>query len=109
MHSSHAHLSRRIRHSSSPPLSLRLAGVYYTVWPLCVALVITIWCSIFQASFFAYVNSPEGRDIEQILYFVRLFSDLLGRPLTRMCRPPFLRVRRAPPLHFRLLALLRLA
>lgn len=62
------------------------------VWPLCLALVITIFCSIFQASFFAYVDSPDGRDIEQILYFVRLFSDLLGRPLTRMPRPWFLKV-----------------
>jgi len=68
------------------------SGVYYSIWPLCLALVITIWCSIFQASFFAYVDSAEGRDIEQILYFVRLFSDLLGRPFTRIFRPWFLKV-----------------
>ena len=67
------------------------SGVYQTVWPLCLALTITMWCSIFQASFFAYVDSPQGRDIEQILYFIRLFSDLAGRPLTRVPRPWFLR------------------
>jgi len=64
--------------------------VYRKVFSLCLALFITIWCSIFQASFFAYCDSPQGRDIEQILYFVRLFSDLLGRPLTRLTRPWFL-------------------
>lgn len=66
------------------------SSVYNDVLPLCFALVITMWCSIFQASFFAYVDSPVGRDIEQILYFVRLFSDLLGRPLTRLYRPSFI-------------------
>ena len=66
------------------------SNVYNEVLPLCFALVITMWCSIFQASFFAYVDSPTGRDIEQILYFVRLFSDLLGRPLTRFYRPSFI-------------------
>jgi len=66
------------------------SNVYNDVLPLCFALVITMWCSIFQASFFAYINSPSGRDIEQILYFVRLFSDLLGRPLTRFYRPAFI-------------------
>jgi len=65
-------------------------AVYRKVFSLCLALFITIWCSIFQASFFAFCDSPQGRDIEQILYFVRLFSDLLGRPLTRLPRPWFL-------------------
>lgn len=69
-----------------------MAGGEQAVWPLCVALIVTMWCSIFQASFFAYVDSPRGRDIEQILYFVRLFCDLLGRPLTRLPRPWFLKV-----------------
>jgi hypothetical protein len=67
------------------------SSVFQTVWPLCLALTITMWCSIFQASFFAYVDSPQGRDIEQILYFIRLFSDLAGRPLTRVPRPWFLK------------------
>jgi hypothetical protein len=70
------------------------SGVFHNVWPLCAALFITIWCSIFQAAFFAYVDSPQGRDIEQILYFIRLFSDLFGRPLTRVPRPWFVQVSR---------------
>ena len=52
-----------------------------------------MWCSIFQASFFAYVNSPHGREIEQILYFTRLFADLVGRPLTRLPRPYFIQTK----------------
>eukprot|EP01038_Epipyxis_sp_PR26KG_P013351 gene13351-17907_t len=58
---------------------------------LSAALILTIWASIFQASYFAYVNSPKGRNIEQILYFVRLFSDLIGRPLTFLPVPWFLK------------------
>lgn len=60
--------------------------------PLCLALFLVIFCSIFQSSFFCYVTSSGGRDIEQILYFVRSFSDLIGRPLTRLQRPFFLKV-----------------
>eukprot|EP01035_Chromulina_nebulosa_P018276 gene18276-23953_t len=62
------------------------------VVPLCLALYFTMFSSIFQASFFAYVDSKNDWDIEQVLYFVRLFSDLLGRPLTRLPRPHFLAV-----------------
>jgi hypothetical protein len=60
--------------------------------PLCGALIITIWSSIFQAAFFAYVSSSANRDIEQVLYFTRLVSDLFGRPLTFLPRPSFLQV-----------------
>lgn len=64
------------------------------MWPLRAALFIVMFFSILQAPFFAYVTSPvKGRNIEQILYFVRLFSDLLGRPLTRMFRSALLVVR----------------
>jgi hypothetical protein len=62
------------------------------LWMLCAALIITIYCSIFQAAFFAYVNSQNGWEIEQVLYFTRLFSDLAGRPLTMLPRPSFMKV-----------------
>lgn len=62
------------------------------LFPLCLALFLIIFCSIFQSSFFCYVSSSGGRDIEQILYFVRALSDLVGRPLTRLPRPFFLQV-----------------
>jgi hypothetical protein len=64
------------------------------ILPLRLALFVIMFFSIFQASFFAYVTSSvKHRDIEQILYFVRLFSDLLGRPLTRVLRFSFLKVK----------------
>lgn len=72
--------------------------IFTAVCPLCVALMVTMWSSIFQASFFAYVNSKRGWNIEQILYFTRLFSDLMGRPLTFLPRPSFIRVSVSCPL-----------
>lgn len=68
-------------------------ALFRRIFPLCLALFTLMWCSIFQASFFAYVSSStKGRELEQILYFVRLFADLIGRPLTRLPRPFFLKV-----------------
>lgn len=56
------------------------------------ALFITISSSIFQASFLAYVRSSRPRSnycVCELLYFVRLFADFLGRPLARLLpRPP---------------------
>ena len=66
---------------------------------LCSALMITIWSSIFQAAFFAYIKSSSpsssiitGHNIEQTLYFSRLLSDFIGRPLTFLPRPFFVKV-----------------
>mmetsp|Transcript_3343 Transcript_3343/g.9845 ORF Transcript_3343/g.9845 Transcript_3343/m.9845 type:complete len:148 (-) Transcript_3343:21-464(-) len=47
--------------------------------------------SIFTAAFFAYADSTDGWDIEQVLYFTRLFGDLFGRPFTSLPRPRCLR------------------
>jgi hypothetical protein len=66
--------------------------MFFAICVLSVALFVTMWSSIFQASFFAYVNSTSGRDIEQILYFTRLFCDLIGRPLTFFPRPVWFQV-----------------
>lgn len=98
-----AHTRNLLRSVESAAMQLQLRpGDMYTmddalfkkILPLCVALFVVMWCSIFQASFFAYVtSSKKGREIEQVLYFVRLFADLVGRPLTRLPRPSFLKVR----------------
>ena len=59
-----------------------------------LGIFLNIFTSILVAAFFAYVQ-PGGdgitRNIGTILYFTRLFSDLLGRPMARMWRPSFLR------------------
>ena len=59
--------------------------------PCRLALFLNIWSSIFTAAFFAYVQPQSDFDIEELLYFIRLFSDLLGRPLARMVRPSWAR------------------
>merc|ERR1712023_163178 len=61
------------------------------ILPCRVAIFLNIWSSIFSAAFFAYVRSSSDLDIELVLYFVRLFSDLIGRPLARLPRPSFVR------------------
>ncbi len=66
--------------------------IFNEVFPLCCTLMITMFCSIFQASFYAYVDSKRDWNIEQILYFTRLFCDLLGRPLTFLPRPKLFQV-----------------
>ena len=61
------------------------------IWPCRLALFWTMFGSIFTAAFFAYADSTTGGDIEQWLYFTRLFGDLGGRPLTALPRPSWLR------------------
>mmetsp|Transcript_26378 Transcript_26378/g.34314 ORF Transcript_26378/g.34314 Transcript_26378/m.34314 type:complete len:611 (+) Transcript_26378:46-1878(+) len=66
-----------------------------------VSIFLNIWCSIFAAAFFVYVPSSNKpifgsfgggtlESVEVVLYFVRLFSDLSGRPLAGTFRPRFL-------------------
>mmetsp|Transcript_66440 Transcript_66440/g.130291 ORF Transcript_66440/g.130291 Transcript_66440/m.130291 type:complete len:551 (-) Transcript_66440:273-1925(-) len=67
--------------------------VAQVIRPCRVAIFLNIWSSIFTAAFFAYVKPAGNRDTEVILYFVRLFSDLVGRPLARLPRPWFLKTK----------------
>lgn len=68
--------------------------IFWKVYPYCLALFITLFSSILTASFFGYIKSPNGWDISQIMYFTRLFCDLMGRPLTLVLRPRFVTVGR---------------
>ncbi|KAM3567944.1 hypothetical protein VYU27_009924 [Nannochloropsis oceanica] len=55
-----------------------------TIAPYCWVLSITIASSIFQSSLLAYVQSSRPQSnycVCELLYFVRLFADFLGRPL----------------------------
>eukprot|EP00615_Pteridomonas_danica_P010569 CAMPEP_0114367360 /NCGR_PEP_ID=MMETSP0101-20121206/29998_1 /TAXON_ID=38822 ORGANISM="Pteridomonas danica, Strain PT" /NCGR_SAMPLE_ID=MMETSP0101 /ASSEMBLY_ACC=CAM_ASM_000211 /LENGTH=364 /DNA_ID=CAMNT_0001516943 /DNA_START=425 /DNA_END=1522 /DNA_ORIENTATION=- len=60
------------------------------VRPCRIAIFLNIWSSIFSAAFFAYVRPAGKIDTEMVLYFVRLFSDLVGRPLARLPRPSWI-------------------
>lgn len=58
---------------------------YHTVQLYLMSLFIALYCSILEASFISFVHTASGRGgdgIVTVLYFVRIFSDLLGRPLT---------------------------
>mmetsp|Transcript_43676 Transcript_43676/g.98754 ORF Transcript_43676/g.98754 Transcript_43676/m.98754 type:complete len:272 (-) Transcript_43676:19-834(-) len=63
------------------------AFVARAIRPCRVAIFLNIWSSIFTAAFFAYVKPAGSVDTEMVLYFVRLFADLVGRPLARLPRP----------------------
>jgi hypothetical protein len=74
------------------PTSYSLKGVRKDVMLLCNVLFVTMFTSIFQGVFFVYAKSDKGHsNVEQYLYFTRLFCDLLGRPLAALPRPSFVR------------------
>ena len=51
-------------------------------------LFITIFCSILQGSFLAYTPSSSGsKSLVIVVFYARLFMDLLGRPLALLPRP----------------------
>jgi hypothetical protein len=97
MHELRTYKAHANAHTSRAPLSVAQEkwAMKQAVRPYELALFVTICSSIFTAAFFAYVSPQrQGRNIEQVLYFVRLFSDLLGRPLARVVRPSILLKRR---------------
>jgi len=63
-----------------------LNGTHSCRW----ALFWTIFASCFLGNFFSYVRSPSGVDIGTVLYFTRLFMDLLSRPVAMYGRPRLL-------------------
>ncbi len=77
------------READIQPLSYSLIAVRHDVELLCNTLFVTMFTSIFQGAFFVFAKSAGGVNIEQYLYFTRLFSDLLGRPLASLPRPWF--------------------
>jgi hypothetical protein len=51
------------------------------------ALFVTMFCSILQAAFFSYLtNVSDNPNITLYLFFIRMFSDLIGRPMA-LIRP----------------------
>jgi hypothetical protein len=78
--------------SYSQPTSSAYYAIFMIVYPYCIAMLLTLLSSILSASFFGYLSSPKNRNISQIMYFTRLFCDLLGRPLTLLPRPKFIMV-----------------
>jgi len=51
-------------------------------WPLCLAIFLTVGSSMAVASWFNRVPSANHPNLPQVLFYTRLFADLLGRPTT---------------------------
>ena len=60
--------------------------------PYQLALFLTLFASILEGSFLSYVKSSAGstETLSEMLYFIRIFSDLAGRPFTFLYIPPAL-------------------
>ena len=60
------------------------AAVASSIYLARVSLFLNIFSSVFTAAFFVYVPTTPGglHNMSLVLYFVRLFSDLAGRPLS---------------------------
>jgi len=58
-------------------------------WPCCASLIITVASSMAVASSFNQTNStnPKSDSLPRILFYIRLFADLLGRPATLVLPP----------------------
>lgn len=58
-------------------------------WPACLTIGVTVASSMLVSSCFDRVQSEdeEFQALPQVLYYTRLFSDLLGRPATLVARP----------------------
>ena len=66
------------------------AAVAKTIFLCRVSVFINIFSSVFTAAFFAYVPEEGGvSNLPIVLYFVRLFSDLAGRPLSAVLERRF--------------------
>ena len=50
--------------------------------PHCRALAAVIFASIFQSSLLSQVESTSSIQIGSVLYYTRMFADLMGRPLS---------------------------
>lgn len=71
---------------------LSFKEVAHRIWPCMLALFFTIFSNLFVMAFYTFVPSSNGAELGQILFFVKLFSDMLGRPSTVLC--PFVKTTR---------------
>lgn len=56
------------------------------IWPCVAGIFLVIFGSIFFMPFYAYI--PGGSSLPQILFYTKIFSDTLSRPLTMIIPKP---------------------
>jgi hypothetical protein len=61
------------------------------LYPHARTLAAVIFASILQGAFLSYVPSESGKDLSTGLYFIRMFADLAGRPLSLFAKPEMLK------------------
>ena len=72
-------------HTSSGTMMSQWLSLLQQSWPLCVAIFLTVGSSMAVASWFNRVPShasPPNPNLPQVLFYTRLFADLLARPAT---------------------------
>ena len=71
-------------HSNGSTSGITFLELWKSTWHVCLAIMITVGSSMAAASWFNRVQSqdPNNQSLPQILFYTRLFSDLLGRPAT---------------------------
>lgn len=64
-------------------------ALWRTSWPCCVSIMVTVASSMSVASWFNRVESsdPLNQSLPQVLFYTRLFADLLARPATLVVKP----------------------
>jgi hypothetical protein len=70
-------------------VELDYTSLWRISWPCCVSIMVTVASSMSVASWFNRVESsdPSNETLPQVLFFTRLFADLLGRPATLFFKP----------------------
>ena len=70
-------------------LELSFATLWNTSWPVCAVIILTVGSSMSVSSWFNRFESqdPTNTSFPQVLFYTRLFADLLGRPVTLFVAP----------------------
>lgn len=70
-------------------MELDYISLWQITWPCCVIVMATVASSMSVASWFNRVKSadPSNQSLPQVLFYTRLFADLLGRPTTLLLKP----------------------
>lgn len=88
---SHENDSHNQNQSITPQHSIELsfARLWNTSWPVCVVIILTVASSMSVSSWFNRVESQDPTNVSfpQVLFYTRLFADLLGRPVTLLATP----------------------
>lgn len=75
--------------ASEPFVEMSVKDLWKWTWPACISIALAVGSSMSVASYFNRVTSQyaNNQSFPQLLFYTRLFADLLGRPATLFCSP----------------------